>query len=232
MSTLVRRSRAGWLGAGFAFGAALLLALACHGPRETRSVHLPLAVGNRWVYDVKTESTLGTAIIEVVSQDKEAYGLSVSCDSGHLAQPDTLLRLRCRDTVLWLLSAVESDDRTWWASVLSDNPDDSCSQTLLLYRHPSGSVFAAEPIGTVVVGGDTFTDCLRISCRRIHEDFALFLGGGDTTWVTEDYAPGVGIVRVGAEQHWWSWGVIFFEYSDYGTWVERWELRDYSLTEQ
>jgi hypothetical protein len=190
-----------------------------------------LAVGNRWVYDVTWDSSSGTATLEVASRDKDGYGLSMSGDFGHLAEPDTLLHLRSRDTVLWLLKAVERDGRVWWASVLSDDPNDSCTQTLLLYRLHSGSVFSSQPLGTVVVGGDTFQDCLRLSCRRAHEYFALFFGGGDTSWVSEDYAPGVGIVRMVIQQHWWSWGWFLMFYSDSGTWVDRWELRDYSLAD-
>ena len=230
MNRLVRRSRAAQPWAVLAC-AATLLTSACHVPRETRSVHLPLAAGNRWVYDVKTESTQGTAVIEVVSRDKEAYGLSVSGDFGHLAEPDSLLRLRCRDSVLWLLCDVEVNGRTWWSSILSDDPKESCTQTLLLFRQRSGSTFASQPVGTVVVGGDTFRDCLRLSCLHVHEDHAFFFGGSDTSWVSEDYAPGVGIVRLVVEQHWWSWGWLFMSYSDSGTWVDRWELRDYSLAD-
>jgi hypothetical protein len=211
--------------------AALLMTTVCHTPRETRSVHLPLAVGNRWVYDVTWDSGVGTAALEVASRDKDGYGLSMSGDFGHLGEPDTLLHLRSQDTILWLLSAVERNGRVWWASVLSDDPNDSCTQTLLLYRLQSGSVFSSQPLGTVVVGGDTFQDCLRLSCRRAHEYFALLFGGGDTTWVSEDYAPGVGIVRLEVEQHWWSWSAIFLNYADSGSWVDRWELRDYSFAD-
>ena len=102
MNCLVRRSRVVRVWAGFAGVAALLLTTGCHKPRETRSVHLPLAVGNRWVYDVTSDSMHGTAVVEVVSQDNGAYGLTVNCDSGHLAQSDSLLRLTCRDSVLSL----------------------------------------------------------------------------------------------------------------------------------
>jgi len=225
----VRRRRPVRFLAGLACLAALLLTTACHGPRETRSVHLPLAVGNRWTYDVESDSGVGTAIVQVVSRDKESYGLSIACDFGHLSGPDSLLHLRCRDTVLWLLR--EANRRTWWSSILSDDANDSCTQTLLLYREQSGSQFFSQPVGTVVVGEDTFPDCLRLNCRRVHEYFALFLGGGDTTWVSEDYAPGVGIVRLKMEQHWWSWGAIFLNYTDSGSWVDRWELRDYSLAQ-
>ncbi|MCX6844810.1 MAG: hypothetical protein NTX53_21310 [candidate division WOR-3 bacterium] len=231
MSSLARRIRSARVCAGLACVAALLLTSACHVPRETRSVHLPLAVGNQWVYDVKTESTQGTAVIEVVSRNKGAYGLLVSGDFGHLAEPDSLLHLRCRDTVLWLLNAVEVNGRTWWSSILSDDPDGSCTQTLLLFRQHSGSKFASQPIGTVVAGGDTFSDCLRLSCLRVHEDYAFFGGGGDTSWVTEDYAPGVGIVRLVMERHWWSLMWFPMSFSDSGTWVDRWELRDYSLSD-
>jgi hypothetical protein len=230
VNCLVRRSRVTQIWAGFVGVAALLLAMGCHKPRETRSVHLPLAVGNRWVYNVETDSGQGTAVVEVVSQDDGAYGLTVNCDTGHLAQSDSLLRLTCRDTVLSLLRSYNR--RTWWSSILSDDPSDSCTQTLLLYRKQSGSTYASQLIGTVVVGGDTFADCLRLSCRCAHDYFALLFGGGDTMWVSEDYAPGVGIVRLEVEQHWWSWGWIIFEYSDSGKWVDRWELRDYSLVDQ
>jgi hypothetical protein len=180
---------------------------------------------------VAWDSSAGAAVLEVVSRVKDGYGLSISGDFGHLSEPDTLLHLQCQDTVLWLLSAVEHNGRLFWASVLSDDPNDYCTQTLLLYRLRSGSVFSAQPLGTVVVGGDTFEDCMRLSCRRAHEDFALFFGGDDTTWVSEDYAPGVGIVRMEAEKHWWSWGAIFLNYTDSGSWVDRWELRECSLAE-
>jgi hypothetical protein len=216
--------------AGFAGVAALLLATGCHKPRDTRSVHLPLAVGNRWVYNVETDSGQGTAVVEVVSQDNGTYGLTVNCDTGHLAQSDSLLRLTCRDSVLSLLRS--ADRRKWWSSILSDDPSDSCTQMLLLYREQSGSTYASQSIGTVVVGGDTFQNCLRLSCRRAHEYFALFLGGGDTTWVSEDYAPGVGIVRLEIEQCWWGWIWFPMSSNDSGTWVDRWELRDYSLADQ
>ena len=231
MNCLVRRSRAARVWAGFVSVAALLLTTGCHQPRETRSVHLPLAVGNRWVYDVTDDTSRGTAIIEVVSRGNEAYGLMVSCDSGHLAQPDTLLHLRCRDTVLWLLSQVAGDKRTWWSSILSDDQNDSCTQTLLLYRDQSGSKYASRPIGTVVVGEDTFRDCLRLSCYDVHEGSIIILTEGDTNWVTEDYAPGVGIVRMQIERHWWEYGWFFGDIDDAGKWVDRWELRDYTLAD-
>lgn len=230
MNCLVRRSRVAQVRAGFACVAALLLTTGCHKPRDTRSVHLPLAVGNRWVYSVEADSGQGTAVVEVVSRDNGAYGLTVNCDTGHLAQSDSLLRLTCRDSVLSLLRS--ANRRTWWSSILSDDPNDSCTQILLLYRKQSGSTYVSQSIGTVVVGGDTFADCLRLSCRRAYEYFALFFGGGDTTWVSEDYAPGVGIIRMEAEKHWWSWGAIFLNYTDSGSWVDRWELRDYSLADQ
>lgn len=230
MKRLVRRRRVAQVWAGFAGVAALLLVMGCHKPRDTRSVHLPLAVGNRWVYNVEADSGQGFAVVEVVSQDDGAYSMMVNCDSGHLAQSDSLLRLTCRDTVLSLLRSYNR--RKWWSIVLSDDQNDSCTQTLLTYRVQSGTEYASHPIGTVVVGDDTFRDCLRLSCRRVHEDFAFLVGGGDTTWVTEDYAPGVGLVRVEVTQHWWSWGWIIFEYSDSGKWVDRWELRDYSLVDQ
>jgi hypothetical protein len=216
--------------AGIAGVAALLLTAGCHKPRETRSVHLPLAVGNRWVYDVTSDTTQGTAVVEVVSQDNDAYGLTVNCHSGHLAQSDSLLRLTCRDSVLSLLRSYNR--RTWWSSILSDDKNDSCTQTLLLYRNQSGSKYTSQPIGTVVVGGDTFRDCLRLSCLHVHEDYAILVNGGDTSWVSEDYAPGVGIVRMVIEQHWWSWGWFLMFFSDSGTWVDRWGLRDYSLADQ
>ena len=225
------RNRAGWLWAGSACVAALLMTSACHTPRETRSVHLPLAVGNRWVYDVKWDTNVGTATVEAVSRDKEAYGLSLSGDFGHLAEPDSLLHIRCRDTVLWLLNEVEVSGRTWWASVLSDDPKESCTQTLLLFRQQPGSQFASQPIGTVVVGDDTFHDCLRLSCYHVHTSSIILMREGDTSWVSEDYAPGVGIVRMTIEQHWWSSGWFLDSYSDSGTWVDRWELREYSLAE-
>lgn len=211
--------------------AALLMTTACHTPRETRSVHLPLAVGNRWVYDVTWDSSVGTAVLEVASRDKDGYGLSMSGDFGHLGEPDTLLHLRSRDTVLWLLKAVERNGRVWWASVLSDDPNDSCTQTLLLYRHHSGSTFSSRPLGTIVVGGDTFRDCLHLSCVRVSEQFFLLGGWCDTTWAYEYYAPGVGLVCADMEQHWSSWGWFVDFFSDSGTWVDRWELRDYSLTD-
>ncbi len=229
MNCPAQRRRAARFWAGLVCSAALLVTSACHRPRETRSVHLPLAVGNRWVYDVESDSSLGTAVIEVVSRDKESYGLAISGDFGHLTEPDSLLRLRCRDTVLWLLR--EYKGRTWWSSILSDDPKESCTQALLLYREQSGSQFASQPLGTVVVGEDTFPDCLRLSCKHVHEDYAIFFNAGDTSWVIEDYAPGFGIVRMEIEQHWWSWGWFFMFYSDSGTWVDRWELRDCSLAD-
>lgn len=223
------RGRSAPILVGLACAAALLLTTACHRPRETRSVHLPLAVGNRWVYDVFDDTSQGTAVIDVVSRDEEAYGLSMTSNCGHLKVPDDELRLKCRDTVLWLLK--EYNGRTWWSSILSDDPNDSCTQTLLLYREQSGSEFASQSIGTVVLGGDTYQNCLRLNCLRVHEDFAFFGGGGDTSWVTEDYAPGVGIVRMTMERHWWSWMWFPMSFSDSGTWVDRWELRDYSLAD-
>ena len=207
----------------------LLLMSGCHVPRETRSVHLPLAVGNRWVYDVESDTSQGSAVLEVLSRDEEAYGLSMSGYFGHLTEPGSLLRLRCRDSILYLLTEVNG--RTRWYSILSDDPNDSCTQTLLLYREPLGSQYGSQPIGTVVVGGDTFRDCLRLSCYHVHEASLIFLNAGDTSWVTEDYAPGVGIVRMAIEHHWWSWGWFFGFYSGSGTWVDRWELREYSLAD-
>lgn len=224
------RGRPAPLLVGFACAAVLLLTAACHRPRETRSVHLPLAVGNRWVYDVESDSSQGTAVIEVVSRDKEAYGLSMSGDFGHLTGPDSLLRLKCRDSILYLLTEVNG--RTRWFSILSDDPSDSCTQTLLLYREPSRSQFSLRPIGTVVVGGDTFQDCLRLSCWHVHEASVVFLNKCDTSWVTEDYAPRVGVVRMAIEHHWWSWGWFFGFYSGSGMWVDRWELRNYSLADE
>jgi hypothetical protein len=231
MNCLARRARPTLVWAGCVCAAALLLTSACHTPRETRSVNLPLAVGNRWVYDVTWDSGAGTAVLEVASRDKDGYGLSMSGDFGHLGEPDTLLHLRCRDTVLWLLSAVERDGRVWWASVLSDDPNDSCTQTLLLYRLKSGSAFSSQTVGTMDVGGDTFRDCLRLSCVRVSEQSYILGGWRDTTWVQEYYAPDVGIVRADIEQHWSSWGWFIDFFSNSGTWVDCWELREYSLAE-
>jgi hypothetical protein len=211
--------------------AVLLVIAGCHTPRETRSVHMPLAVGNRWVYDVSADSGQGTATLDVVEYGKQGYGLSLSGEFGHLYQPDTLLYVRSRDTVLWMLNAFETNGRVWWASVLSDDPNDSCTQTLLLYRPHSGTTFSSQQVGTVVVGDDTFPDCLRLSCRRIHESWYLLVGSTDTTWVSEDYAPGVGIVRLEAEQHWSEWMGYPVNSSSSGTWVERWELREFSVAQ-
>jgi hypothetical protein len=214
------------------FLAVLVLLAGCHTPRETHSVHMPLAVGNRWIYDVSRDTSHVTAVLEVVEQGKQGYGLSFSGEFGHLYQPDTLLYLRSRDTVLWLLSALEKNGRIWWESVLSDDPNDSCTQTLLLYRPHSGTTFSSQYLGTVVVGGDTFADCLRLSCKSVNVDWFLFIGGEDTTWVNEDYAPGVGIVRVEAERH----AIVYMFFPDPTSssekWVEHWELREHSVAQQ
>ena len=218
-----------YAGALVLFLAVLVLLAGCHTPRETRSVHMPLAVGNRWVYDVAKDSGPATATMEVVAYGKQGYGLSFSGEFGHMFQPDTLLYVQSRDTVLWLLSAFEKNGRVFWTSVLSDDPNDSCTQTLLLYRPHSGSTFSSQPVGTVVAGGDTFADCMRLSCKCISKDWFVLGGGDDTTWVSEDYAPGVGIVRLEAECHWTGWMFFPVPYSSSGTWVERWELREYSV---
>jgi hypothetical protein len=212
--------------------AGLLLTTGCHTPRETRSVHLPLTVGNRWVYDVTTDSGQRTAKLEVVENGKRGYGLSVSGERGHLSEPDTMLFLRSRDTVLWLLSAFEDSGRTWWASLLSDDPGDSCTSTLLLYRPHSGTTtFSSRPVGAVVVGDDTFPDCLRLSCQQVRREYALIWSGSETTWVSEDYAPGVGMVRLEVERHWSSWGWFIDFFSNSGSWFDRWDLREYSVAD-
>jgi hypothetical protein len=81
------------------------------------------------------------------------------------------------------------------------------------------------------VGSDTFQNCLRLSCYRAHWQSVVFLTEGDTNWVTEDYAPGVGMVRMQIEQHWWETGWFMGSIDDAGKWVDRWELRDYSLAD-
>jgi hypothetical protein len=229
MNGMARHGRVVTLSAGFACAAALLLTTACHEPRDTRSVHLPLAVGNRWVYNVTDDTSSGTAVIKVISQDEEAFSLSESCDCGHITGSDSLIRLKCRDTVLYLLANVSG--RTRWSSILSDDPKDSCTQTLLIFRDQAGSKYTSQHIGTVVVGEDTFQDCLRLRCYHVHEGTIIILTEGDTNWVTEDYAPGVGIVRMQIEQHWWEYGWFFGDVDDAGKWVDRWELRDYSLVD-
>ena len=223
------RGRVAGLWAGLACVAALVLTSACHGPRDTRSVHLPLAVGSRWVYNVTDDTSSGTAVIKVISQDEEAFSLSESCVCGHITGSDSLLRLKCRDTVLYMLANVSG--RTRWSSILSDDPRDSCTQTLLIYRDQTGSKYASQHIGTVVVGNDTFQNCLRLSCYRAHEDYIIILSEDDTNWVTEDYAPGVGLVRMQIEEHWRETGWFFGWIDDAGKWVDRWELRDYSLVD-
>lgn|GEM_PF-5185224 len=230
ISSLADRGRGAQFWAGLACAAVLVLTTACHRPRETRSVHLPLAVGNRWVYDVESDTNNGSATIEVAHQYKESYGLSVSGEFGHLTEPGSVLHVRSRDSVLWLLRDVARG--TWWYSILSDDTEeDSCTRTLLLYREPYGSQFGSQPIGTVVVGTDTFRDCLRLTCLHVYEGTVFLGGGGDSTWVREDYAPGVGIVRLEVKRHWWSWWWFPLSYSDSGSWFDRWELRDYSLAD-
>lgn len=209
--------------------AALLPVSSCRGPRETRSVHLPLAVGNRWLYDVVMDSVPGIAVIEVVSGDNGVFGVSLSSDTSRFQIPAGPLRIRCRDSVLWLEYAANREPM--WLTVLSDDPADSGTQTMLTFREIGGSKFLSRPVGTIVVGGDTFRDCLRLSCTHVGESFFFFGGGDDSTLVSEDYAPGVGLVRLRWERHWRSWMWFPASFSDSGTWVDRWELRDRQVSE-
>jgi len=158
MYDVARYGRFAWL--LIACLSTLVLVSGCHSPRDTRSVYLPLAVGNRWVYDVVDDTGRGPAVLGVVSRDAEAFSLSESCGYGHIKGSDSLLHLRCRDTILYLLGDVGG--RARWSSILSDAPQDSCTQTLLIYRDQTGSKYTSEQIGTVIVGNDTFQNCLRM----------------------------------------------------------------------
>jgi hypothetical protein len=207
---------------------AALLPMACHQPRDTRSVHLPLAVGNRWVYSVQADSIQDTAVVKVVAEDDAGFDLSVCCAVGHVTQPDGLLRLRCRDSVLWLQAYESGTPR--WLSILSDDQTQRCTHTLLLFREQSGSSFSSCPVGTVVAGSDTFADCLMLECVQDTSISSLWSGEDRVTTVRETYAPGVGLVRLAmtieAITWFWTWEGTY--YGSY-TCEDSWTLRDYRL---
>jgi hypothetical protein len=192
-----------------------------------------MAVGNRWVYSVQADSLQDTAVVKVVAEDDAGFDLSVCCAVGHVTQPDGLLRLRCRDSVLWLQAYESGKPR--WLSILSDDQTQRCTQTLLLFREQSGCDFTSSPIGTVVVGSDTFEDCLCLECVQETTYTGPWLSGDDRETTTrETYAPGIGLVcftkTVNGVR--WQWSLWGRQYGDSFTWVDSWELRDYRLAGQ
>jgi hypothetical protein len=94
------------------------LAACYRQPRETRSVYFPLAVGNRWVYDVDRGDSV---VVEVIEREFPGYRLSFTGDSAALAQvnsPRERYVFRCLDSVLW----VQKYEQDLWRSILSDDP--------------------------------------------------------------------------------------------------------------
>lgn len=196
---------------------AVLLPMACHqlpAPRETRSVYLPLAVGNRWVYDVTSTGEDDSAVIEIVSRETDGYRLSISCDARfvRLIIPFKTCLLRCCDSVL--------ESQKWgrdWDSILSDDPGQTCATFLLLSGYPVTESYSGMK---VVVEGDTYRDCQRL---KSYLEWTVYPWGGGDPYVRwsrdqETYAPEVGLVAVCHEESGYSRDVL--------------QLRHYSLADQ
>lgn len=205
------------------------------GNHETRSVHLPLAVGNLWVYDVEADSLRGTARLEVVGEDGGVFALSAQCTTGRWGGANRPRYLSCRDSILWLRDTVHGfwSDRAVWTGVLSDDPGKEQTRTLLVYRGAGRSRFSTRSVPEFAVGADTYHNCLALHGSYVDSDFFLFIGGNDSSEVEETYCPDVGLVSFARESHWASWWWFGDQGgSDSGVSIDRWQLRSHSLNGQ
>ena len=216
------------------------LLTAC-GPNQTQSVHLPLAVGNRWVYDVQADSVRDVATLEVVGEDGGAFALAARCTVGYWTAPRGPLYLTCRDSVLWLRDTTSGywSRKAVWKSILSDDLRQVNTQTLLLFRGPGNSRFATRSIPEFRIGSDTYRNCLAVHNHNTYSAsfwFLFFFGShSDSAEVEEVYCPNVGLVSFSEEHHWQSsWGLLTGGGggSDSGVCYDRWQLRSFSLNDR
>ncbi|MBM3322572.1 hypothetical protein FJY69_03745 [candidate division WOR-3 bacterium] len=213
--------------------ACVLLAVQACGSRETRSVHMPLTLGNRWVYDVVADSVRDTAVLEVVAEEAEVFSLSARCTTGHWSEPASgLLYLRCLDSALWLQDTLPKSTRVEWRELISDDRTRSSTQSLLLFRKRDHCRFETQDIGRFVAGGDTYEDCVRLHCRYVESWFALFAGGDDSVEAEEVYCPGVGLVSFSKEHHRSGFFLLFGLVAWDDTCYDRWQLRSYHVADE
>lgn len=214
----------------------LCLLLSACGPRPTESVHLPLAVGNRWVYEVQADSVQDVAVLEIIGEDRGVYALSARCTVGHWTVPRGPLYLTCSDSVLWLNDTAVGyrSKKAEWRAVLSDDRRRVKTQNLLLFRGPGKSRFANRTVAEYRVGGETYRNCLVLRSRYTHSSFFWFIfiaSRSDSAEVEEVYCPEVGLVSFSKEHHWESaWWGFGSGGADSGVWHDRWELRSRSLS--
>jgi len=211
-----------------------MLHVGCN-PHESHSVHLPLVVGNRWVYDVVSDTIRDSAVLEVIADEAGIFTLSAHCTTGHWSEPRSgMLCLQCRDSILMVQDTEPGSHKAKWYHLLADDPAQSVTQTLLLFRTFDDcgppAQFSPQPIGTLVVNGDSYQDCLQLHCRYIDSWWVLIAGGTDSIEAEEIYCPEVGLVSFSRENHWSGWFFFGSGWSDSGVAYDTWRLRDYHLT--
>ena len=213
---------------------AVALVVGC-GDHQTQSVHLPLAVGNLWVYDVEADSLRDTARLEVVGEDGGVFALAVRCTTGHWAGGTRPRYLSCRDSALWVRDTIDdfwAGKKAVWTGILSDEPGKEQTKTMLVYRGPGRSRFSTRSIPEFAVGADTYYNCLALHGSYVSSGYLILFGGNDSIEVEETYCPDVGLVSFVKEHHWESWWFWDGGGSDSGVYIDRWRLRSYSLCGQ
>ncbi|MFO7674962.1 MAG: hypothetical protein R6X12_01390 [bacterium] len=190
--------------------AAVLGATACEVPSVTEPVYLPLAVGNRWVYEEREDGeSSGVAVIEVVAREEPGFRLGVEADSSRSAH------VRSVDSTLYLRPA----GRNEWRTMLSDDPARRCTEVMLV---GTGGDYRSEYIGWFSSGANHYRDCQALQCRS--SGFAFLFGWSN--WRHEVYAPSVGLVYYADSTGFWS---FFFGSSWSRT---EWFLRDRSIADR
>jgi len=211
--------------------AALVAVFGCS--RQTDSVHLPLAVGNRWVYDVVSDSIHDTAVLEVIGEDGGVFTVSAACTTGHWSRPRTgTLLVQCLDSVLMVRDTALVRSRSGWRELLSDDPSVVRTQTLLLCRTWDRNPLDVRCIGTAVVNGDSYDDCLQLHSRYTDSWWAIIAGGTDSIEAEEVYCPEVGLVSFSREDHWSGWVLFPSGGTSSGVSYDTWRLRDYRLADR
>jgi hypothetical protein len=223
-----------WLKAAAVALAALVVGC---GDHQTQSVHLPLAVGNLWVYDVEADSLRDTARLEVVGEDGGVFALAVRCTTGHWGGGTRPRYLSCRDSALWVRDTVRdfwAGKKAVWTGILSDDPRKDRTQTMLVCRGLGRSRFSTRSVPEFTVGADTYRNCLALHGSYVYSYWALFLGGNDSFEIEETYCPDVGLVSFEKENHWSGWWYFGGDQGslDSGVYIDRWRLRSYSLCGQ